>query len=132
VVGEALYELKAKGKIRAIGAGMNQWQMELQLAEHGGFDCFLLAGRHTLLDQSALPEFLNYCHEHAISVIAGGPYNSGILAVGPRERATYNYEPAVGEVIEKARRIREACAAMKCHSEQLLCNSSLRILRSLQ
>ncbi|HWN02528.1 MAG TPA: hypothetical protein VNQ72_05925, partial [Candidatus Dormibacteraeota bacterium] len=44
----------------------------------GFCDCFLLAGRYTLLDQSALPEFLPYCLEHGIAVVAGGPYNSGI------------------------------------------------------
>ena len=73
---------------------MNQWQMELAFARLGHFDCFLLAGRYTLLDQTALPEFLPYCVEHGISVVAGGPYNSGILAVGPREGATFNYRAA--------------------------------------
>ena len=86
-----LMELRAQGLVKAIGAGMNQWQMELDFARAGHCDCFLLAGRYTLLDQSALPEFLPYCVEHGIGVVAGGPYNSGILAVGPREGATFNY-----------------------------------------
>jgi D-threo-aldose 1-dehydrogenase len=104
-----LMELRAQGQVRAIGAGMNQWQMELQFAQTGHCDCFLLAGRYTLLDQTALPEFLPYCVEHNISVVAGGPYNSGILAVGPREGATFNYRAAAPEMMDKARRINAVC-----------------------
>jgi D-threo-aldose 1-dehydrogenase len=104
-----LLDLKRDGRVRAIGAGMNQWQMELAFAKIGHFDCFLLAGRYTLLDQTALSEFLPYCVEHGISVIAGGPYNSGILAVGPREGATFNYRAAAPEMIDKARRIAAMC-----------------------
>ncbi len=104
-----LLELRAAGRVTAIGAGMNQWQMELAFAQQGHFDCFLLAGRYTLLDQTALPEFLPYCVDHGISVIAGGPYNSGILAVGPREGATFNYRAAAPEMMDKARRIGAVC-----------------------
>lgn len=104
-----LQELRTQGKVKAIGAGMNQWEMELEFARHGMFDCFLLAGRYTLLDQSALSEFLPYCVEHNIAVIAGGPYNSGILAVGPRQGATFNYRAAAPEMVEKARRIKAVC-----------------------
>ena len=104
-----LMELRDQGRIKAIGAGMNQWEMELQFAREGAFDCFLLAGRYTLLDQTALPEFLPYCVEHNISIIAGGPYNSGILAVGPREGATFNYRAASPEMMEKARAIHAVC-----------------------
>jgi D-threo-aldose 1-dehydrogenase len=104
-----LMELRAQGRASAIGAGMNQWQMELQFAQTGHCDCFLLAGRYTLLDQTALAEFLPYCVEHHISVVAGGPYNSGILAVGPREGATFNYRAAAPEMMDKARRINAVC-----------------------
>jgi D-threo-aldose 1-dehydrogenase len=104
-----LRELRADGRIRAIGAGMNQWQMELAFAREGYNDCFLLAGRYTLLDQTALPEFLPYCVEHHISVVAGGPYNSGILAVGPRAGATFNYRAAPPEMMDKAARIAQVC-----------------------
>lgn len=105
----ALLELRARGQVKAIGAGMNQWEMELRFAKEGMFDCFLLAGRYTLLDQTALPEFLPYCVERNISVIAGGPYNSGILAVGPRQGATFNYRAATPDMLDKARRINDVC-----------------------
>ena len=104
-----LMELRAQGRVKAIGAGMNQWEMELQFAKEGSFDCFLLAGRYTLLDQTALPEFLPYCVERNISVVAGGPYNSGILAVGPREGATFNYRAASPDMMDKARAIHAVC-----------------------
>ena len=83
--------------------------MELAFAREGSNDCFLLAGRYTLLDQTALPEFLPYCVEHRISVVAGGPYNSGILAVGPRSGATFNYRAAPPEMMDKAARIADIC-----------------------
>jgi len=105
-----LVELRAAGVVRAIGAGMNQWQMELAFAREGHCDCFLLAGRYTLLDQTALSEFLPYCVERGIGVVAGGPYNSGILAVGARAGATFNYRTASPEMMDRAARIGEVCA----------------------
>jgi D-threo-aldose 1-dehydrogenase len=105
-----LLELRAQGLVTAIGAGMNQWQLELAFARQGHCDCFLLAGRYTLLDQTALPEFLPYCVEQGISVVAGGPYNSGILAVGAREGATFNYRAAAPEMMDRAARIAAVCA----------------------
>ena len=104
-----LMELRARGLVKAIGAGMNQWQMELQFAKEGDFDCFLLAGRYTLLDQAGLAEFLPLCQQKNISVVAGGPYNSGILATDVQQDSTFNYVPAAPEVREKAVRIKEVC-----------------------
>lgn len=101
----ALHDLRAQGVVRAIGAGMNQWEMELRFAREGEFDCFLLAGRYTLLEQESLAEFLPFCEQRRISVIAGGPYNSGILAGA----GSYNYRPAPPEVIDKARRLAAVC-----------------------
>ena len=105
-----LVELQNTGRVRAIGAGINQWQMELAFARQGHCDCFLLAGRYTLLDQTALLELLPYCVERGIAVVAGGPYNSGILAVGARAGATFNYRAAAPEMMDKAARIGEVCA----------------------
>ena len=106
---KALSELRSQGVISAIGAGMNQWEMEARLAREGDFDCFLLAGRYTLLDHSALSEFLPLCQEKNISVIIGGPYNSGILASDLTENATFNYLPASAQILEQARRCKAVC-----------------------
>jgi D-threo-aldose 1-dehydrogenase len=110
VVYPVLADLRKQGVIKAVGAGMNQWQMELQFARDGDFDCFLLAGRYTLLEQTALDEFLPYCVEHQISLMLGGVLNSGILATGAVPGATYNYEPAPPAIQERVRRIEAVCA----------------------
>lgn len=105
----ALADLRAQGVVGAIGAGMNQWEMELRFAREGAFDCFLLAGRYTLLEQGAVREFLPYCAANGISVVAGGPYNSGVLASDGRTPATYNYRPAPPEILERVAALRAVC-----------------------
>lgn len=103
-----LDELRSRGVIKAIGAGMNQWEMELRFAVNGNFDCFLLAGRYTLLEQTALKEFLPYCQKNNIGVIIGGPYNSGILA-SQTEAGRYNYHEPPQDVILKTSKIKTIC-----------------------
>ena len=107
---QALRRLKEEGVCRAIGAGMNQAGMPARFARAAEFDCFLLAGRYTLLDQVGLRELLPLCAEKTISIIVGGPYNSGILARGARPGATYNYQPAPPALLEKTARIEAVCA----------------------
>jgi D-threo-aldose 1-dehydrogenase len=106
---KALDKLRSDGVINAVGAGMNQAEMLTRFAREGNFDCFLLAGRYTLLDQVALKELLPVCLEKGVAIIAGGVYNSGILA-DPKPGAHYNYEAAPPELIERARRIGAVCA----------------------
>lgn len=106
----ALAEMRSSGIVKAIGVGMTDSRKLLRFAQEGDFDCFLLAGRYTLLDQSALVDFLPYCHQHNIGIILGGAYNSGILASNLGPDATYDYRAAPPEILEKARRIREVCA----------------------
>lgn len=103
-----LDELRSAGVIGAIGAGMNQASMLARFAREADFDCFLLAGRYTLLDQTGLHELLPLCEQRGISVIVGGVYNSGILA-DPHLKPTYNYVPAPSDLVEKARRIAKVC-----------------------
>jgi D-threo-aldose 1-dehydrogenase len=105
----ALDRLRADGVIGAVGAGMNQAEMLTRFAREANFDCLLLAGRYTLLDQGALEELLPTCLERGVAIIAGGVYNSGILA-DPKPGAHYNYQAAPAELLERARRIRQVCA----------------------
>jgi D-threo-aldose 1-dehydrogenase len=107
----ALHELREEGVVAAIGAGVNNWEVCETLARQGDFDLFLLAGRYTLLEQEALTSFLPLCEERGIGIILGGPYNSGILATGARPGATYNYEPAPQDILDRVARIEEVCAA---------------------
>ena len=104
----ALDALRAQGVIRAVSAGMNQAEMEARFAREADFDCFMLAGRYTLLDQSGLRELLPLCAERGISIMNAGVYNSGLLA-NPRPGAHYDYVPAPGDVVDRALRIGATC-----------------------
>jgi len=109
----ALDELRASGAIKAIGAGVNEWEAAEKFARAGDFDIFLVAGRYTLLEQEALTSFLPLCVEKSIGVVVGSPFNSGILATGVKADAHYNYRPAPDEVKERVRRIQQICKAFK-------------------
>jgi len=104
----ALDRLRAEGTIKAVGAGMNQAEMLARFAREANFDCFLLAGRYTLLDQVGLKELLPLCAERGIAIIAGGVFNSGILA-DPRPGTHYNYATAPDELVKRAGRINAIC-----------------------
>lgn len=106
----ALVALRDQGVIRAIGAGVNEWQPCQWLLERGDFDIFLLAGRYTLLEQDSLP-FMNDAAQRGVGVVIGGPYNSGVLATGPRPGAFYNYDPAPQWVLDRTARLQAATAA---------------------
>ena len=108
---KALAKLRDGGAIQAIGAGINEWEVAETLARAGDFDVFLLAGRYTLLEQEALQSFLPYCLDKKIGVVIGGPFNSGILATGPKRGARYDYRPAPPAVLERVRRIETICKA---------------------
>ncbi len=103
-----LDELRSQGVISAVGAGMNQWEMELAFSRNATFDCFLLAGRYSLLEQTALSALQEW-QERGISVFAAGIYNSGILATGDNELASYNYAQAPDHIRDKARKLEDAC-----------------------
>jgi D-threo-aldose 1-dehydrogenase len=108
----ALHDLRAQGVVGRIGAGMNQWQMLERFVAETDMDTVLLAGRYTLLEQTALDTMLPLCVERGVSVLAAGVFNSGLLAVDrPPPSATYNYAPAPADLHARALRIGEICAA---------------------
>jgi len=101
----ALAELRDSGEVLAIGAGVNEWEPCARLLELVDPDLFLLAGRYTLLEQVPLGTLFPECAKRGVGIVAGGPYNSGILAGGN----TYNYAAAPPEVLERARAIDAVC-----------------------
>jgi D-threo-aldose 1-dehydrogenase len=108
----AMRELRDAGAVRAIGLGVNEWEICVELLESCELDCILLAGRYTLLEQPALEKLLPLCEQRRVSIICGGPFNSGILATGSRAGASahYNYvAPPVG-VLERVARLEQTCA----------------------
>ena len=91
-----LLDLRSRGVVRAIGLGVNEWQVARDVAHRLDIDCVLLAGRYTLLEQGAAREFLPLCRERGIGVIIGGPYNSGILATGAAGHGDLQLQAAAG------------------------------------
>ncbi len=111
-VGEAfpaLAELRDQGVVKAVGVGMNQWPMLADFVRETDVDTILLAGRYTLLDQSAEAELLPLCQRRGVSVVAGGVFNSGLLARHDVTGGTFNYAPAPDDVIARAREIAAVC-----------------------
>jgi len=104
----ALQKLRDDGSVRAIGAGMNQSEMLTRFAEAVPVDCFLLAGRYTLLDQGALDALFPICLARNIGILLGGIYNSGILA-DPHGTAKFNYEDADAALVARARELDALC-----------------------
>jgi D-threo-aldose 1-dehydrogenase len=107
----ALIELREQGTIKAIGCGMNEWQMPLKFIQRFDLDIILLAGRYTLLDHSGLDEFLPECIERDVKITVGGPYNSGILARDLSTPVTFDYEQASSDLVDTARQLTEICTA---------------------
>lgn len=107
----AMRELRDSGAVRAIGLGVNEWEICVELLEHCQLDCILLAGRYTLLEQTPLEKLLPLCESRGVSILCGGPFNSGILAAGSKAAALshYNYVAPPAAVIEKVRALEAAC-----------------------
>ena len=107
----AMDELRQNGQVRAIGLGVNEHEVCEQAMEYGDWDCFLLAGRYTLLEQEALDTFLPKCVERNCSVVVGGPYNSGILATGVLGKGprNYNYTAAPDAIVDRVAKLEAVC-----------------------
>jgi D-threo-aldose 1-dehydrogenase len=109
----ALDELRAGGRIRAIGLGVNEWQICEQVMDHIHLDCVLLAGRYTLLEQEPVATFLPRCMAEGTGIIVGGAYNSGILATGTRSGGPlyFDYAPASLRTVERVQALERICEA---------------------
>jgi D-threo-aldose 1-dehydrogenase len=101
----ALEELRRGGDVRAIGIGVNEREVLLEAMEWGAWDAFLLAGRYTLLEQAPLDDLLPKCLSSGVSIVVGGPLNSGILA----GRDTWNYQVAPPEIAARVQQIKAIC-----------------------
>jgi D-threo-aldose 1-dehydrogenase len=105
----AILELKQAGLIRAIGAGINHRGMIPRFLEYLPLDFFLIATPYTLLHQEVLDDEVPQAVAQDCSFIIGAPFQSGILATGPKPGARYNYAPAPDYVVNKVRRIQAVC-----------------------
>ncbi len=107
--------MRERGLIGGFGLGVNDWRVCVDVLSRVDLDVLLLAGRYTLLDQSALSELLPVCERRGVAVVIGGPYNSGILATGahPADGSVpyFNYAPAPPELRRSRCRDRTALCA---------------------
>ena len=107
----ALDQLRSEGVVKAIGAGIDFSEVCRMLALFADFDCFLLASRYTLLEQTALVDFLPLCEKRNIGVVLGGVFNTGILATGAMEGAYYDHRPAPPDIVTRVQAIQRVCDA---------------------
>jgi D-threo-aldose 1-dehydrogenase len=108
---KALRRMREERAVSAIGIGVNEIDICLDLMGRVDLDVLLLAGRYTLLEQGAIDELLPRCTAAGVSLVIGGPFNSGILATGTNASAPprYNYGPAPAEVRERVQRLETVC-----------------------
>jgi D-threo-aldose 1-dehydrogenase len=104
----ALRRLRDEGVIGAVGAGMNQSAMLSRFVEQADVDCVLEAGRWSLLDRTAEADLLPAAAGRQVAVIAGGVFNSGLLA-DPKPGAPFDYAPAPQTLVDQALRLRTVC-----------------------
>jgi D-threo-aldose 1-dehydrogenase len=102
---KALDELRRTGVVSAIGLGVNEKEVLIEVLKFGDWDAFLLAGRYTLLEQGPLDDLLPMCVTRGTSIVVGGPLNSGILA----GRDTWNYATAPAEIVARVNALRAVC-----------------------
>ena len=99
-----LDELRSQGVIKGIGVGMNICSYATKAVKEMDLDVILIAGRYSLLDQSAQEELFKECLKKQTGVMVGGVYNSGVLA-NPTLESTYNYVPVTPEILSKVKQI---------------------------
>jgi D-threo-aldose 1-dehydrogenase len=107
----AMAELKAAGACRAIGIGVNEEAICLELMPLFPLDCIMLAGRYTLLEQEHSRQVMDEALRRSVAILVAGPYNSGLLGDSHRPGATYNYVPVDPATLARAQRIYDVCAA---------------------
>ncbi|KAB7763705.1 aldo/keto reductase [Xanthomonas maliensis] len=107
----AMAELKASGACGAIGLGVNEQQVALEVLPRFPLDCVMLAGRYTLLEQHGARTLLAQAQQQGIAILSAGPYSSGLLSDARAPGATYNYAPVDALTLQHAQRLYAACAA---------------------
>ena len=108
----AMASLKASGACRAIGIGVNEQAVCLEIMPRFDLDCILLAGRYTLLEQEASAAVLAEATRRGVGVLIGGPFNSGLLAAPEAPGTTYDYRPVDESTLRRARELYSVCAAL--------------------
>ncbi|UTW14503.1 aldo/keto reductase [Marinobacterium rhizophilum] len=106
----AMSELRDQGLVKAIGLGVNEWQVCDAALDQADFDCFMVANCFTLLENEITQHFTGTCRQREVSLIAAAPFNSGILAKGSAGAGHYFYDTAPGAVIERVIELEKVCS----------------------
>lgn len=101
----ALDELRRSGRVRAVGLGVNEWQVVHDAMQDFDLDVTMLAGRYTLLEQASLSPLLEACVKRGHAIVVAGPFNSGVLAGG----SSFNYGAVPPEVAQRVQALRAVC-----------------------
>lgn len=106
----AMARLRESGAVKAIGIGVNEQEVVLEVLPRFPLDCVMLAGRYTLLEQQHSAELMAYACAHGVKVLVAGAYNSGLLGPASAPGATYNYAPVDAATLARVRSLYADCA----------------------
>jgi D-threo-aldose 1-dehydrogenase len=106
----ALAALRDEGVVSRIGIGSMVTESIVAAARTGALDLAMIAGRLTLVDQSALTAAVPACRENGVEIVAAAVFNSGVLATPePVDSASFDYTDAPPDVLARVRRIAGVC-----------------------
>ncbi|PDQ34727.1 MAG: aldo/keto reductase [Candidatus Lumbricidophila eiseniae] len=106
----ALAKLRDEGLVREIGIGVNSVAVAARAVREGDLDLVMLAGRYTLLEQTATEDLFPLCAQRGVRIVNAAVYNSGLLATAhPGTAAKYNYSDVPADVLATARALAVVC-----------------------
>jgi D-threo-aldose 1-dehydrogenase len=100
----ALESLRREGRVRAVGLGVNEWEVVHDALQETDLDVSMLAGRYTLLEQSSLP-LMDESARRGHAIVVAGPFNSGVLAGSGH----FNYGHAPEAVLKRVGELEALC-----------------------
>jgi D-threo-aldose 1-dehydrogenase len=121
----ALRKLRDTKAVQAIGFGIRSVSTCMKALNTGDYDCFMLQGGYTLLEQFALADFFPECKKRGITVNLAGAFCSGILATGSKG-GYFHYEKADKKTLEKVYRIESICKHYNISLKALAINFPLK------
>jgi len=109
-----LQRMRDEGLLDCIGVGMNQSAMPTRFIEEGGIDVVLIAGRYSIIDQSAAVDLMPAAAKHGTAVVVGGVFNSGVF-MNPSTTSYFNYEPAPQSIVDQVLAVHDVCREFDVH-----------------
>ena len=107
----ALQFLKEQGVVTKVGCGSNVAATPIALLRHFDLEILMVAGRFTLLDQTATNGLFQICLNRGLEVELAAPFNSGILATGANDKsARMDYMAPDDGDRNRVRKIEAVCA----------------------